>query len=105
MGPRKTLTWLILLVLVSAAGLLGVGVVNLWQALRSAETTARVENLKAAQATADGIRLALGQQEVLDVLRDCRRFELGPDGIVVPAELTWVKSPPVAKVIHSMRLE
>lgn len=81
------MSWLVVLVLLSATGVVAIGLVSMWRALRNAEAAARTEARQAAQTTARALTRLLEEPAFLDRCRPEHSFEIGPDGPVVPAAL------------------
>ena len=90
------LTWLMGLVLFSAAGLVAFGLLGLQQSAERAQDVARSESQQAARALAENLLRAARDPAVLDSFRTSSRFfEFAEGGrLVVPDELTWFRSPP-----------
>ncbi len=70
--------------LLPALGMVLLGVVSLWQTLRSARLRAAGEARQAAMTTARGIRAALAAPAILDLFPPEKRFTLGPSGLEIP---------------------
>ena len=79
--------------LVSAVGVLSVGLHGLWRAARAAETAAATASRDAAHEAARGIARALADRTLLDAVPQASRFALGESQVLVPDGLRWLSEP------------
>jgi signal transduction histidine kinase len=92
--------WFVALALLSAAGLLAVGFVGLWRAVRDAERVAVAESQRSAALTAKVARARLlDERERRDVSAGshARPFTLVDGALVPPPALTWTDEPPAER--------
>lgn len=88
--------WPLLLLLGATAGLVVVGALSLFQALRGAQDTALVEARRRSRTTAQALRSALERPEILDVLPENSRFSVAASRLMVPPEIEWLEPRPQA---------
>lgn len=93
-GRRGSLLIPIVLVLLPAAVLVSVGVSGLSRALRGAEDEARLGAERDALALARGLRGAVADPRVLDLIDPVHGFRLNGGRLVVPEEVGWIVAPP-----------
>ncbi len=90
-GRRSKLTWLLGLVLFSAAGLVAFGVMGLQKNAEKAQATAVQESGRAAQAQAKRLSQAVQDLALLDLVPHDRRFSVDEDGrLVIPEGIGWI---------------
>lgn len=89
---RSLLPWLLTCVLVSGAGLLGIGLVSLWRAAGDAEARARLAADAEALRAARALRAKLLRPDALEGA--ALGFEVRDGALVVPDEVGWLDAPP-----------
>ncbi len=89
---RRLLPWLLACVLVSGAGLLGIGVVSLWRAAGDAEARARLAADAEASRAARALRAKLLQEGALAAAT--LTFDVRAGALVVPDQVAWLDAPP-----------
>lgn len=84
--------WFLVLLLLSAAALLGLGLWSLWQSARVAEDQARSESLAAARARAEN--LARSVRSAPAEIEGGYRFRVADGQIVIPQWVGWLDEAP-----------
>jgi len=105
LGRVASRSSLSVLVFLSAGGLLGLGVVSLWHALRSAENASRAEALDRATTTRNDLRAVTGTSKLLAILPPECRFVLEPAGVRPIPEIAWANPARPSPAAPSARLE
>jgi signal transduction histidine kinase len=93
---KRSFAPLVVLVLLSGAGLLAAGLVGLWRAVGEADLRARVERHEQAGVAARELRAVLGNAKILERTPAAARFALADGMLVVPDEIGWFETPPPA---------
>ncbi len=92
---RSRIAGLLVVVMVSAGGLLTFGLLSLKRTAEDARATAQVEARAAAEALAGQLRQALEDPTILDRVPPDETFSWDPEGrLVIPPEVGWLRTPP-----------